>query len=115
MALPTLCSVGAAAVFTPEGKQQVNDMVAYYLDNAKVIRTALQKAGFEVFGGVNGPYVWSSTPNGVSSWDFFDQLLHEKNIVTTPGWASDQAARAISDSQHWAAARKATIEAMSRF
>jgi LL-diaminopimelate aminotransferase len=105
---------GAAAVFTPEGKQQVNDMVAYYLDNAKVIRTALQKAGFEVFGGVNGPYVWSSTPKGVSSWDFFDQLLHEKNIVTTPGVGFGPSGEgyirfsALGSSE-------ATIEAMSRF
>ena len=59
-------------------------MVAYYMNNARVIREGLQAAGLTVYGGVNSPYVWAKTPNGTPSWDFFDKLLREANVVTTP-------------------------------
>ena len=76
---------GAAAVYTEEGQKQVRENIAYYQRNAKVIKEGLAAAGVEVYGAVNSPYVWARTPDGMSSWDFFDLLLHEANVVTTPG------------------------------
>lgn len=62
-----------------------DEAVAYYLENAKIIRESLTEAGFTVYGGVNAPYIWAKTPNGMKSWDFFDKLLEETGVVTTPG------------------------------
>lgn len=76
---------GAEAAYSPEGKQQIAELVSFYMNNARLLREGLTAAGFEVFGGVNAPYVWLKTPAGVSSWDFFDQLLEKSNIVGTPG------------------------------
>lgn len=76
---------GAAAVYTPEGRQQIKALVDYYMANAKIIREGLKSIGIEVFGGVNAPYIWLKTPNGMDSWAFFDKLLTEVNIVGTPG------------------------------
>lgn len=76
---------GAAAIYTKEGKKQVKELVSYYMENARIIREGLKAAGLQVFGGVNAPYIWLKTPNHMSSWDFFDKLLHEANIVGTPG------------------------------
>jgi LL-diaminopimelate aminotransferase len=76
---------GAEAVYSPEGQAQVNALVGFYLENAKIIRDQLTAAGLAVYGGVNAPYVWVQTPNGLSSWDFFDKLLHTCNVVGTPG------------------------------
>jgi len=75
----------AAATLTPEGKAQNRKNIQYYLHNAQVIQEGLSKAGLTVYGGVNAPYVWARTPDGISSWDFFDQLLQEACVVTTPG------------------------------
>ena len=75
----------AAAIYSDEGKKQIKDLIAFYMNNAKLLREGLAEAGFEIFGGVNAPYVWMKTPEGVSSWDFFDKLLGESNIVGTPG------------------------------
>ena len=75
----------AEATFTPEGKKQVRTNIEYYMDNARIIREALESNGIEVFGGVNAPYIWAKTPKGTSSWSYFDYLLKEKNIVCTPG------------------------------
>ena len=77
--------VGAAAVYTEAGKKEVDALIAYYMENARVIREGLQAAGVEVHGGVNAPYIWLKTPGGVSSWDFFNQLLSSANVVGTPG------------------------------
>ena len=74
-----------AAVYSEEGQKQTNEQIAYYMNNAKVIREGLAAAGFEVYGGVNAPYIWMKTPQGMSSWDFFDDLLERLNIVGTPG------------------------------
>jgi LL-diaminopimelate aminotransferase len=82
---PYIIQRAAEAVYSPEGKKQIREYIDYYMGNAKIIRESLQKAGYEVFGGINGPYVWAKTPAGTSSWDFFDYLLNEKNIVATPG------------------------------
>ena len=76
---------GAEAVYSEEGQAQVKELVGFYLENAKIICEKLSEAGLEVYGGVNSPYVWVKTPNGLSSWDFFDKLLQEANIVGTPG------------------------------
>jgi len=75
----------AEAIYSPEGKKQVRTLIDYYMENVRIIRESLQKAGFSTFGGVNAPYVWVKTPEGMSSWDYFDFLLKEKNIVCTPG------------------------------
>ncbi len=76
---------GAEAVYSDAGKAQINELVSFYLENAQIIREELTKAGLTVYGGVNAPYVWVKTPEGLSSWDFFDKLLHHVNIVGTPG------------------------------
>jgi LL-diaminopimelate aminotransferase len=75
----------AAAIFSPEGAAAVKETVAYYMENACIIREGLSAAGFICYGGVNAPYIWLKTPAGVSSWDFFDRLLTEANVVGTPG------------------------------
>lgn len=76
---------GAEAVYSPEGQKQVKNTIAYYQDNARLMLNSLQKAGFQVFGGVNAPYLWVKTPDGTTSWEFFEQLLHNTHVVTTPG------------------------------
>lgn len=75
----------AEAIYTNEGKKQVKENINYYLENAKIIKEGLIEAGFKVYGGADSPYVWLKTPNGMSSWDFFDELLEKVNIVGTPG------------------------------
>lgn len=82
---PYIIQRGAEAVLTEEGQKQVKEMVGYYMENAKIIREGLASLGLIVFGGVNSPYVWLKVPAGMTSWDFFDKLLHEANIVGTPG------------------------------
>lgn len=75
----------AAATFTPEGKSQIKDTINYYHRNAALLKEGLEKAGLNVYGGVNAPYIWVKTPEGISSWDFFDILLEHCNIASTPG------------------------------
>jgi LL-diaminopimelate aminotransferase len=75
----------AAAVFSPEGKQQVAALIEHYMGNAKLLREACLALGLQVFGGVNAPYVWVGCPAGLSSWDMFDKMLNEANVVITPG------------------------------
>lgn len=75
----------AAAVFSPEGKKQVNETIDYYMENARLIRDGLTGCGYKVFGGVNAPYIWLKTPGNTGSWDFFDRLMREANVVGTPG------------------------------
>lgn len=76
---------GAAAVYSEEGARQIEETLDYYRANAKVIKEGLESAGFTVFGAVNSPYIWCQTPEGMGSWEFFDKLLTEANIITTPG------------------------------
>ena len=76
---------GACATFSDQGQIQIKQMINYYLENAKTIKSALNKAGFTTFGGVNSPYVWVKTPAGMLSWQFFDYMLEKLNIVGTPG------------------------------
>ncbi len=76
---------GAAAVFSPEGKAQVSALIEHYMGNAKLLREAAAAAGLPVFGGENAPYVWVGCPAGLSSWDMFDKMLGEAQVVITPG------------------------------
>ena len=76
---------GAEAIYTEEGKKQIRENIAYYKENAKIIKEGLEEAGFTVYGGVNSPYVWLKVPNGLTSWEFFDELLSKANVVGTPG------------------------------
>ena len=82
---PYIVQKAGAAVYTEAGKAQVKEQVAYYMRNAHTIYNGLKDAGYTVSGGVNAPYVWLKTPGGQTSWEFFDTLLHEVNVVGTPG------------------------------
>ncbi|MBP3339916.1 MAG: LL-diaminopimelate aminotransferase [Lachnospiraceae bacterium] len=82
---PYIIQKAGAAVYTEEGKKQTKEMVAYYMNNAKLIREGLASAGYTVSGGVNAPYIWLKTPDNMTSWEFFDYLLEKVNIVGTPG------------------------------
>ncbi len=75
----------AEAVYTEEGRKQIKENIDYYKENAKIIKQGLEEAGYTVYGGVNSPYVWLKLPDGMKSWDFFDKLLTEANVVGTPG------------------------------
>ena len=76
---------GAEAVYSEEGRKQIRENIEYYRENAKIIKEGLEKAGFTVFGGVNSPYIWLKVPEGLTSWEFFDELLSKANVVGTPG------------------------------
>ena len=82
---PYIVQKAGEACYTPEGKAQIRELVGFYMENARIIRDGVIALGYEAFGGVNSPYVWLKTPEGVSSWDFFDRLLDRCNIVGTPG------------------------------
>ena len=82
---PYITQKAAMAVYSEKGKAQVQEQVAYYMRNARVIYDSLKDSGYEVYGGVNAPYIWLKTPKGMTSWDFFDYLLEKANVVGTPG------------------------------
>lgn len=82
---PYIVQRAGEAVYSPEGKQQLKEQVSYYMKNAAYIREELADAGFTVSGGVNAPYIWLKTTNGMTSWEFFDYLLERANVVGTPG------------------------------
>ena len=82
---PYIIQRAGEAVYSPEGKKQTKEQIAYYMNNAKIIREGLTNAGYTVFGGVNAPYIWLKTPDNMTSWEFFDYLLENLNIVGTPG------------------------------
>lgn len=83
--VPYVTQRGAEAVYSVDGKAQVKENLAYYQKNAAVIFNGLKSAGLTVSGGVNSPYIWCKTPDGLGSWEFFDRLLEQANVVTTPG------------------------------
>ncbi len=83
--VPYIVQRGAAAIYTPEGHKQIMENIAYYHNNAKIIRDGLTAAGLECFGGVDAPYIWLKTPDHMGSWDFFDLVLDKANVATTPG------------------------------
>ena len=80
---PVQCA--AAAVFSEEGQRQIRENIAYYQENARIIASALDELGIYYTGGKNSPYIWLKCPNGMGSWEFFDLLLKEANVVGTPG------------------------------
>ena len=82
---PYIIQRAGEAVYSDEGQRQTSEQIAYYMKNAKYILEGLKSAGYTVSGGVNAPYIWLKTPDGMSSWDFFDYLLTEANVVGTPG------------------------------
>lgn len=75
----------AEATYSPEGKQQIKAVIDYYMDNARIMREAFAAMGVKTYGGENAPYIWVKTPNGMTSWEFFDMLLQKANVVGTPG------------------------------
>ena len=83
--VPYIVQRGAAAIYTPEGRRQTMENIAYYQNNAKIIRDGLTAAGLQCFGGVDAPYIWLKTPDNMGSWDFFDLVLDKANVATTPG------------------------------
>lgn len=82
---PYIVQRAGEAVYSEAGKAQLKEQVAYYMNNAKVIKEGLEKAGYSVSGGVNAPYIWLKTPDNMTSWEFFDYLLENANVVGTPG------------------------------
>ncbi len=82
---PYIVQRAGEATYSPQGKAQLKEQVAYYMKNASMIKSGLQEAGYTVFGGVNAPYIWLKTPDKMTSWEFFDYLLHNANVVGTPG------------------------------
>ncbi len=83
--VPYIIQRAAEATLTPEGQKEVKQMIHYYMINAQMIRETLLSKGYKVYGGINAPYIWVKTPSGMNSWEYFDYLLKEKNIVVTPG------------------------------
>lgn len=83
--VPYIVQRGAEAVFTEEGQKQIMESINYYRANAKVIADTMDEIGIKYFGGVNSPYIWLKCPNGMKSWEFFDYLLENINVVGTPG------------------------------
>ncbi len=77
--------VAASAIYSPQGQKEIKELVNYYMKNAVIIRESLTEIGLNVYGGINSPYIWIKTPNGIDSWAFFDLLLEKANIVGTPG------------------------------
>ena len=82
---PYIIQRAGEAVYSDAGKAQLKEQIAYYMKNASTIKSGLQEAGFEVYGGVNAPYIWLKTPEKMTSWEFFDYLLEKANVVGTPG------------------------------
>jgi LL-diaminopimelate aminotransferase len=103
----------AAATFTEQGKQEVAEIINYYLENARIMKDSLTEAGFEVYGGKNAPYIWVRTKNDMNSWDFFDKVLNEANVVGTPGSGFGPAGEGYFRFSAFAD-RQSTIEAMER-
>jgi len=103
----------AAAIYTPEGKKQTEEIIAYYMENAKIMKQSLEQQGFSVYGGVNAPYVWLKTKNNMKSWDFFDTLLEKIQVVGTPGSGFGPSGEGYFRFSSFAS-RENVIEAMER-
>ncbi|MCR4436623.1 MAG: LL-diaminopimelate aminotransferase [Clostridiales bacterium] len=105
---------GAEAVYTEQGQKQIKATIGYYMENARIIRDGLKSIGIQVFGGVNAPYIWLKTPDGMDSWAFFDKLLSEANIVGTPGSGFGPSGRGYFRLTAFGG-RESTEEAVERF
>ena len=103
----------AEATYSEEGKKQIKENIAYYMENAKIIKKGLETAGFTLYGGVNSPYIWLKVPENMTSWEFFDKLLAEVNIVGTPGSGFGPSGEGYFRLTAFGT-REATIEAMNR-
>ncbi|MCX8128683.1 MAG: LL-diaminopimelate aminotransferase [Clostridia bacterium] len=112
--VPYIIQKGAEAVYSEEGQKQIKSMVEYYMTNAGIIREGIESLGLQVFGGVNAPYIWLKTPNGIDSWAFFDKLLNEANIVGTPGVGFGPSGQGYFRLTAFGN-RENTIEAVNRF
>ena len=111
--VPYITQKAAEAVYTEEGQKQIKENIAYYMENARIIREGLEKSGYTVYGGKNAPYIWLKVPEGMTSWEFFDKLLEEKNIVGTPGSGFGQSGEGYFRLTAFGS-RENTIEAMNR-
>ena len=80
-----ISQAGGIAALSPEGRKECNELVDYYLGNARIIKEGLERKGLVCFGGIDSPYVWAACPDGLSSWEFFDILLDKASVVVTPG------------------------------
>ena len=103
----------AESIYSEEGQKQIQENITYYMENARIIREGLKKAGYETYGGINAPYIWLKAPNGLTSWEFFDKLLSEKQIVGTPGVGFGPSGEGYFRLTAFGK-RKDTIEAMER-
>jgi LL-diaminopimelate aminotransferase len=104
---------GAEAIYSTAGKQQIRETIDYYMENARIIKEGLETSGYETYGGINAPYIWVKTPSGVSSWDFFNKLLHDCQIVCTPGIGFGKSGEGFVRMTAFGS-RKNTLEAMDR-
>ncbi|MBQ8160852.1 MAG: LL-diaminopimelate aminotransferase [Clostridia bacterium] len=105
---------GAAAVYTEEGQKQIREVIAGYMENARIIREGLEARGFTVFGGKDAPYIWMKVPSGMDSWAFFDKLLDEAHVVGTPGAGFGPSGEGYFRLTAFNT-REKTLEAVSRF
>ena len=103
----------AESIYSEEGQKQIQENISYYMENARIIREGLKEAGYETYGGINAPYIWLKVPNGLTSWEFFDKLLNEKQIVGTPGVGFGPSGEGYFRLTAFGK-RKDTIEAMER-
>lgn len=103
----------AAAIYTEQGKKEVRSVINYYMENASIMRKSFSELGYSVFGGINAPYVWIKTKNGMKSWDFFDKLLNEINVVGTPGSGFGPSGEGYFRFSSFAS-RESVVEAMAR-
>ena len=76
---------GAEALYSTEGRAQVRALIEHYMGNARIFGNSARQAGLQVFGGENAPYIWIKTPDGLTSWQMFDRMLQDLNVVVTPG------------------------------
>ncbi len=110
---PYIVQRAGEAVYSEEGRKQIEAQIEYYMENARIIKEGLKSAGYEATGGVNAPYIWLKTPGNMSSWEFFDLLLEKANIVGTPGSGFGSAGEHFFRLTAFGS-RENTIEAMER-
>lgn len=111
---PYIVQRGAAAIYSDTGKQEVAANIAYYLENARIIKKGLDQLGYNYVGGDNAPYIWLKCPDKMSSWEFFDMLLHKASVVGTPGQGFGNCGEGWFRLTAFGA-RENTIEAVQRF
>ena len=112
--VPYIVQKAAESIYTEAGKKEVQETIDYYMENARIIKEGLSEIGLETFGGINAPYIWLKTPNNMRSWDFFDLVLNQLNIVGTPGVGFGANGEGYFRLTAFGS-RENTIEAMERF